>query len=142
MERRRSKLELWVPGGYLAVVLGLQVWVEVLSRTGDAGFAGMWPLLATAPFSLLPLFVSMPGAGDPLEQTPVPVPMGSRPPEPLPVDPAAPPLPPTDWQADQPVGLDPWAGFGFYGALLFGALVNAGLLWALVRVIVRRRQAA
>ncbi|MGW7327224.1 SCO4225 family membrane protein [Streptomyces sp. NPDC054840] len=35
--------------GYLTLMVGLLVWVDVLVRTGDAGFAGIWPMLATAP---------------------------------------------------------------------------------------------
>lgn len=131
---------MWVPGGYVAAVLGMQLWVEVVSRTGDAGFAGMWPMLATAPLSLLAL-MAVPGPGDPvaaphgLAHTGPPVPV-----EPLPAEAA--PLP-AAVSADSSLaeGFEALAGIGFYGALLFGALANATCLWALTRVVVRRRQA-
>ncbi|MEV7723583.1 hypothetical protein AB0P15_02470 [Streptomyces sp. NPDC087917] len=96
---RGSKLEVWVPAGYLAVVVGSLIWVEVLSRTGDAGFAGIWPLFATAPLSILALLLLAPGG--------------------------------------QP---EASAAFGFYGAVLVGAAANAALIWALVRLLVRRRR--
>ncbi|MEU7346660.1 hypothetical protein ABZ778_22665 [Streptomyces bacillaris] len=43
--------------GYLGIVLGVCLWVAVdafsASSSGDAGFAGVWAVLATAPTSLL-----------------------------------------------------------------------------------------
>ncbi|MFD3696883.1 SCO4225 family membrane protein [Streptomyces sp. NPDC058646] len=133
-----------MPGGYLSVVVGIQAWVEVLARTGDAGFAGVWPLLATAPVSVLALPLTHP-APDPVSGAPVhPVHTGPEPPAPLVLE--EPPLspPPSGWAVDPGIAEQPevWAGLGLYGAVLAGALVNATALWALVRCVVHRRQAA
>lgn len=140
VRRHRSKLRLWVPGGYLVVVLGLVVWVEVLSRTGDAGFAGIWPIIATAPVSVvvMQLFVSVPEA--PVVPPDALVHTGPREPAPVPLEePPAPP--PPDWTPDPSAGepLEAVSAFGFYAPVLVGALVNATAIWAVVRVLVRRR---
>ncbi|MFG2877209.1 SCO4225 family membrane protein [Streptomyces sp. NPDC048337] len=145
--RRRSRLEVWLPGGYLAVVLGIQIWVEVLSRTGDAGFAGVWTLFATAPFSVLALLPFVPGAEAPTEPPDGLVHTGPEPPTPLPAPSEMPPPPPADWSVEPSAassldgldGLDAWTGFGLYGAIVVGALMNATLLWGLVRVLAGRR---
>ncbi|MFC9296523.1 SCO4225 family membrane protein [Streptomyces sp. NPDC057011] len=142
---RRSRLEVWVPGGYLAAVVGVQIWVEVLSRTGDAGFAGVWTVFATAPFSVLALLAFTPGAGAPPEPPDGLVHTGPEPPTPLPAPSELPP-PAADWSPDPSVtepldALGAWAGFGWYGAILAGALINATALWALVRVVAGRRRA-
>ncbi|MFI1284080.1 SCO4225 family membrane protein [Streptomyces sp. NPDC020858] len=159
MRRRRSRLEVWIPAVYLAVVVGLLVWVDVLVRTGDAGFAGIWPMLATAPLSLLalslivpdPETVGTPEITPPAHTGPVPPPepepLPGETPEPVPV-----PVPegqlPTDSGAYDLPGAelsDMWLGFGFYGVILACALVNATALWALVRgltgLLAHRRQA-
>ncbi|MFJ8209052.1 SCO4225 family membrane protein [Streptomyces sp. NPDC096033] len=117
MRRQRSRLEVWVPTCYLAVVAGLLVWVDVLVRTGDAGLAGVWPMLATAPLSLPVMRLIEP---DP-ESLGVPAPVG-----PAPADPGAYGMPGTELP-------DMWLGFGFYGVILACALVNATALWALLR---------
>ncbi|MFI5619641.1 SCO4225 family membrane protein [Streptomyces sp. NPDC051567] len=160
MGRRRSKLEVWLPAAYLAVVVGLLVWVDVLFRTGDAGFAGIWPMLATAPLSLLAMLLVLPDPGAPgLSEVTPPVHTGGVPPEPLPVPvpaplpgetlgpvPMGPPLPTDSVVHDLPgVELfDTWLRFGFYGVILACALVNATALWALVRgltgLLARRRR--
>ncbi|MCX5199069.1 hypothetical protein OOK31_35170 [Streptomyces sp. NBC_00249] len=151
MRGRRSRLEVWIPGGYLAVVVGLLVWVDVLVRTGDAGFAGVWPILASAPVSLLAAGLFLPGPGKALEEPeteppytgPEPPPVGPGPDGAVPL-PVGPPPSPGEWSAGAdlpPVGeqADLWLGFGFYGAVLAGALVNAALLWLLVRGVVSLR---
>ncbi|MFF9193621.1 SCO4225 family membrane protein [Streptomyces sp. NPDC014779] len=53
----------WLSRGYLAVVavaLGFSLCAEFL--TADPGFAGIWPLMATAPFSLVATAVATPVA--------------------------------------------------------------------------------
>lgn len=121
----------------MAVVLGAQVWVEVVSRTGDAGFAGVWVVFATAPLSILALWLVTPGPAAPVAPPDGLVHTGPQPPTPLPSELAP---PPDGWPAESPLSEQPevWAGFGLYGAVLAGALMNATLLWALVRVLVRR----
>lgn len=149
---------MWVPAGYLAVVVGLLVWVDVLVRTGDAGFAGIWPMLATAPLSLLAMGLILPDPESlglpevtppvhtgpvPPEPQPVPLPLPGETPEPVPLEP-----PPTDSGVYDLPGAeklsDTWLGFGFYGVILTCALLNATALWALVRgltgLIARRRR--
>ncbi|MFE5719596.1 SCO4225 family membrane protein [Streptomyces erythrochromogenes] len=148
MVRRWSKPEMWVPGGYLALVVAMLVYVAVGSRTGDIGFFGVWPILATAPVSLLLLTTFGPAANAPDEPAPVdgPVYEGSQPPpEPLPSEflPESAPRP-SDWVApDTSVDskLDMWSEFGFHGAVLVSALVNAAAIWALLRYVARRRNA-
>ncbi|WP_236244089.1 SCO4225 family membrane protein [Streptomyces sp. CC210A] len=142
MGRLRSRAEVWVPAGYLAVVVGLVVWVGGLAWTGEAGLAAVWPILATAPLSLLvlPLLVPAPDAGGAPEA--VPVHTGPNPPpEPPTYDATAPEplptgLPVPDADAYDPAGaelLDLGAVFGLAGVLLACALVNAVAIWALVR---------
>ncbi|GAA3373801.1 hypothetical protein GCM10020367_35170 [Streptomyces sannanensis] len=144
MERRWSKVEMWVPGGYLALVLAMQLWVALGSRTGDIGFAGIWPMLATAPVSLLLLGLFGP-AKDAVAAGPAPevVPhYGSQPPTPLPSEFPSETAPlPADWTPDTTTAAEPemWAGLGFHAAILIGALVNAAAIWAFVRFLVRRR---
>ncbi|MGW7456007.1 SCO4225 family membrane protein [Streptomyces sp. NPDC054787] len=83
--------------GHLALVVALLVWVEVGSRTGDIGFGGIWPLLATAPVSLL-LLVPFGPASDALDQAPVVEShYGSQPPTPLPAPPSESAPLPSDW---------------------------------------------
>lgn len=56
-------VDSWLARGYLAVVavaLGFFLCAEFLLP--DPGFAGIWPLMATAPLSLLALMVSSPVA--------------------------------------------------------------------------------
>ncbi|WP_369169139.1 SCO4225 family membrane protein [Streptomyces sp. R28] len=51
----------WLARGYLAVVaaaLGFFLWAVYLSP--DPGFAGIWPLMATAPLGILALLVAAP----------------------------------------------------------------------------------
>lgn len=51
----------WLARGYLAVVaasLGFLLWAVYLSP--DPGFAGIWPLMATAPLSIVALLVAAP----------------------------------------------------------------------------------
>ncbi|KUL26257.1 SCO4225 family membrane protein [Streptomyces regalis] len=51
----------WLARGYLAVVaaaVGFFLWAAYLSP--DPGFAGIWPLMATAPLSILALLVAAP----------------------------------------------------------------------------------
>ncbi|MEW2139474.1 hypothetical protein AB0892_23280 [Streptomyces sp. NPDC005409] len=142
MERRWSKPEMWIPGGYLALVVALLVWVEVGSRTGDIGFGGVWPLLATAPVSLL-LLVPFGPASDALDAAPVVEPhYGSQPPTPLPAPPSESAALPADWAPDTSVAAQPemWAGLGFHVAVLAGAVINAVALWALVRHGARRAE--
>ncbi|MFF3618119.1 SCO4225 family membrane protein [Streptomyces sp. NPDC002467] len=148
MVRRWSKPEMWVPGGYLALVVAMLVYVAVGGRTGDIGLFGVWPILATAPVSLLLLSTFGPAAGALDESAPVmgPTYEGSQPPpEPLPTEfvPESAPYP-SDWVApDTSVepNLDMWSEFGFYGAVLVSALVNAAAIWALLRYVSRRRDA-
>ncbi|MER7954388.1 hypothetical protein [Streptomyces sp. NPDC096030] len=140
MERRWSKVEMWVPGSYLALVLAMQLWVTV---AGD-GFAGVWPLLATAPVSLLVLGLFGPAKGAaPADPGPEVVPHdGSEPPTPLPSEfPSVTDPLPADWTPDTSVAAEPGMGeiLGFHGAILIGALVNAAAIWAFVRFLVRRR---
>ncbi|WP_225804026.1 SCO4225 family membrane protein [Streptomyces sp. NK15101] len=55
----------WLARGYLAVVavaLGFFLYAEFVLP--DPGFAGIWPLMATAPFSILAMAVSSPVAYD------------------------------------------------------------------------------
>ncbi|MCB5164964.1 hypothetical protein LG634_08995 [Streptomyces bambusae] len=148
MVRRWSKPEMWVPGGYLALVAAMLVYVEVGSRVGDIGFFGVWPVLATAPVSLLLLGTFGPAADVLEESAPVggPVYEGAQPPpEPLPAEfVPEPAVPPSDWVAPDTsavTGLDIWSDFGFHGAVLVGALVNAAAIWALLRHVARRRGA-
>ncbi|MFD5622672.1 SCO4225 family membrane protein [Streptomyces yangpuensis] len=147
MVRRWSKPEMWVPGGYLALVVAMLLYVAVGSRTGDIGFFGVWPILATAPVSLLLLTTFGPAANAPDEPAPVVGPeyYGSQPPTRLPTDYPDPSDPlPSDWVApDTSVDskLDMWSEFGFHGAVLFSALVNAAAIWALLRYVARRRDA-
>ncbi|MGW5332507.1 SCO4225 family membrane protein [Streptomyces bauhiniae] len=54
----------WLARGYLAVVaaaIGFFLWAVCLSP--DPGFAGIWPLMATAPLSIVAITVSGPMAG-------------------------------------------------------------------------------
>ncbi|MFC9811659.1 SCO4225 family membrane protein [Streptomyces virginiae] len=138
---------MWVPGGYLALVVAMLVYVAVGSRTGDIGFFGVWPILATAPVSLLLLSAYMPSADALDESAPVVGPeyYGSEPPTRLPTDYPDPSDPlPADWvPPDTSVTdkLDMWSEFGFYGAVLVSALVNAAAIWALLRYVARRRHA-
>ncbi|MFE5634105.1 SCO4225 family membrane protein [Streptomyces sp. NPDC056543] len=142
MERRWSKVEMWVPGSYLALVLAMQLWVVMDSRTGG-GFAGVWPLLATAPVSLLVLGLFGPAKGaTTADPAPEVVPHdGSQPPTPLPSEfPSVTDPLPADWTPDTSVAPEPgmWDVLGFHGAILIGALVNAAAIWAFVRFLVRR----
>ncbi|MGW6861658.1 SCO4225 family membrane protein [Streptomyces xanthophaeus] len=148
MVRRWSKAEMWVPGAYLALVVAMLLYVAVGSRTGDIGFFGVWPILATAPVSVLLLSSFGPAADALDEPAPVeePVYEGSQPPpEPLPTEflPESDPRP-SDWVApDTSVDgkLDMWSDLGFHGTVLVGALVNAAAIWALLRYVARRRDA-
>lgn len=143
MARRWSKPERWVPGGYLALVLAMVVYMEVGSRVGDIGFFGVWPALATAPVSLLLLSAFMPTVDAPTPEGPEYY--GSEPPARPPTDHPDPSDPlPADWVPDTTVSdkLDAWAGLGFTAAILVGALVNATAIWALLRYVARRRRAA
>lgn len=147
MVRRWSKAEMWVPGAYLAVVVAMLVYVGVGSRTGDVGFFGVWPILATAPVSIMLLSVFGPAAAA-LNETPPPVggPVyeGSTPPPEPPhteLVPESAPRP-ADWVApDTSVDgkFDMLGEFGFYGAVLVSALINATAIWALLRYVARRR---
>ncbi|WP_327253990.1 SCO4225 family membrane protein [Streptomyces sp. NBC_01244] len=148
MVRRWSKTEMWVPGAYLAVVIGMLVYIAIGSRTGDIGFFGVWPILATAPVSLLLLSTFGPAAAALDETPPVegPVYEGSQPPpEPVPTefDPESAPRP-ADWVAPDTSydgKFDMGTEFGFYGAVLVSALINAAAIWALLRHVARRRDA-
>lgn len=148
MVRRWSKPEMWVPGGYLALVVAMLVYVAIGSRTGDIGFFGVWPILATAPVSLLLLSAFGPAADALDDSAPIegPVYEGSQPPPgPLPTEfvPESAPHP-SDWVApDTSVDgkFDMWGEAGFYGAVLVSALVNAAAIWALLRYVARRRDA-
>ncbi|MEV8532354.1 hypothetical protein [Streptomyces sp. NPDC051211] len=148
MVRRWSKAEMWVPGAYLALVVAMLVYVAIGSRTGDIGLFAALPILATAPVSLLLLSTFGPAADVLDESAPVvePTYRGSQPPpEPLPTEfvPESAPRP-SDWVAPDTsidTKLDMWSEFGFYGAVLAGALVNAVAIWALLRYVARRRDA-
>ncbi|MFE0577840.1 SCO4225 family membrane protein [Streptomyces sp. NPDC058874] len=140
MVRRWSKAEMWVPGAYLALVVAMLVYVAVGSRTGDIGFFGVWPILATAPVSLLLLSTFGPAADamGPAPTPPVEPYYGSEPPAEPPAEfvPASDPLP-ADWVPDTSVAVEPsvWGGLGFSAAVLFSALVNAAAIWALLRFV-------
>ncbi|MFC7217072.1 SCO4225 family membrane protein [Streptomyces polyrhachis] len=139
MRRQRSALEVWVPAGYLVGVVGLVAWVGVLGRTGDAGFAGIWPILATAPLSLSALGMIMP---DPeslgLAEEAPPAGAGPVPPEPAPVPMEAAPTGPAAQDLSGAELTDTASTFGFYGVILACALVNATALWAVVRLVTGR----
>lgn len=146
MVRRWSKAEMWVPGAYLALVAAMLVYVAVGSRTGDIGMFAAWPILATAPVSLLllPLLVPAPDTLD--SDTPLdPQYEGSEPPAKLPTDYPSESAPlPEDWVAqDTSAADDPsmWAGLGFGAVILVSALVNATAIWSLLRYVARRRAA-
>ncbi|MEU9700003.1 hypothetical protein [Streptomyces sp. NPDC047981] len=134
----------------MAIVVGLLVWADVLVRTGDGSFAGVWAILATAPLSMLALslFTPSPESLAALEAAP-PAHTGPTPPTPLPA-----PAPETGTETGPPVGPPPtaaelqdvsdvpgadlvgdWLGFGFYGLILACALANATALWALTRAV-------
>ncbi|MFF1409620.1 SCO4225 family membrane protein [Streptomyces sp. NPDC058289] len=148
MVRRWSKPEMWVPGGYLALVVAMLVYVAIGSRTGDIGMFAALPILLTAPVSLLLLSSFGPAADALDESAPVegPIYEGSQPPpEPLPTEfvPESAPRP-SDWVApdmSMDSKFDMWSEFGLYGAVLVGALVNAAAIWALLRYVARRRDA-
>lgn len=148
MVRRWSKPEMWVPGGYLALVAAMLVYVEVGSRMGDIGFFGIWPILATAPVSLLLLSTFGPAADALDEPAPGvgPIHEGPQPPpEPLPTEfvPESAPRP-SDWVAPDTSldgKFDMWSDVGFHGAVLISALVNAAAIWSLLRYVARRRDA-
>ncbi|MFJ8012037.1 SCO4225 family membrane protein [Streptomyces sp. NPDC096339] len=146
MVRRWSKAEMWVPGAYLALVVGMLVYVAVGSRIGDIGFFGVWPILATAPVSLV-LLTSFGPAANALDSAPPMDPhpqYGSEPPAKLPTDyPSESDPLPADWVPDTSVDpkLDTLDGFGFYASVLVGALLNAAAIWALLRYAARRRAA-
>ncbi|MEE1754279.1 SCO4225 family membrane protein [Streptomyces sp. SP18CS02] len=137
-----------MPGGYLALVFAMVFYVAVGSRTGDIGLFAVWPILATAPVSLLLLSTFGPAADALDESAPVvgPTYEGSQPPpEPLPPEfsPESAPRP-SDWVAPDTsidTKLDMGSEFGFYGAVLVSALVNAAAIWALLRYLARRRDA-
>ncbi|MFJ7270563.1 SCO4225 family membrane protein [Streptomyces sp. NPDC099050] len=146
MVRRWSKAEMWVPGAYLAVVVAMLAYLAVGSRTGDVGFFGVWPILATAPVSIV-LLMSFGPAAAALDETPPvdgPVYEGSTPPpEPVPTEfvPESASRP-ADWVATDTSfdgKFDMASQFGFYGAILFSALVNATAIWALLRYVARQR---
>ncbi|MCM1965704.1 MULTISPECIES: SCO4225 family membrane protein [unclassified Streptomyces] len=149
MARRWSKPEMWVPGGYLALVLSMLVYIAIASRTGDIGMFAALPILATAPVSLLLLSAFIPDPDSFDESVPAGGPgyEGSQ----LPPEPPMEFLPesaprPADWVPpdtsldDSKLGL--FGEFGLYGAVLVGALVNAGAIWALLRYVARRAVAA
>ncbi|MFI5759359.1 SCO4225 family membrane protein [Streptomyces sp. NPDC051563] len=151
--RRWSKAEMWVPGAYLALVVALLVFMAVVSRTGDIGFFGIWPILATAPVSLL-LLMAVGPAADALDGSAPPegpghvgpVYEGSTPPPEPPHPEFAPESgpPPADWVAPDTSfdpKLDIWPELGFYGAILFSALANATAIWALLRYAARQQAA-
>ncbi|MFJ7265992.1 SCO4225 family membrane protein [Streptomyces sp. NPDC099050] len=126
MERRgRSRLEVWLPVGYLVLVLVVQVWVEVVSRTGEVWFARVWSLLLTAPFSFVVADVFLDGPGalvvpEALLRTGL--------------EPASAPV--GEWVDPSAFGsLGSGGTWGFYAALLVGALLNAAAIWGLVRVL-------
>ncbi|MGW0392573.1 SCO4225 family membrane protein [Streptomyces sp. NPDC003042] len=135
-----------MPGAYLALVVALLVYFAVGQWNGASGFFGVWPILATAPVSLLLLTFFRPAA-DALDSAPPmdPHPQhGSQPPTKLPTDyPSESDPLPADWVPDTSVAAEPsmWDGLGFYAAVLVGALVNAAAIWALLRYVARRRDA-
>ncbi|MFF8261109.1 SCO4225 family membrane protein [Streptomyces virginiae] len=135
-----------MPGAYLALVVAMLVYVAVGSRIGDIGFFGVWPILATAPVSLL-LLGALGPAADALDSAPPMDPhpqYGSEPPTKLPTDyPSESDPLPADWVPDTSVAAEPSMldGLGFYVPVLVGALVNAAAIWALLRYVARRRDA-
>lgn len=147
MVRRWSKAEMWVPGAYLVLVVAMLVYCAVGQWNGDSGMFGVWPILATAPLSilLLTLFVPAPDALD--SDTPFDPQYGSEPPAKLPTDypwyPSESAPLPEDWAPDTSVAADPsmWGGLAFCVAILVCALVNATAIWALLRYVARRRDA-
>ncbi|MCY0937408.1 SCO4225 family membrane protein [Streptomyces sp. H34-S4] len=147
MVRRWSNAEMWVPGVYLALVVALLVYFAVGQWNGDSGFFGVWPILATAPVSLLLLASFGPGAAALDAPAPVvgPIYEGSQPPRPEPPReflPESAPRP-ADWVPDtsESAKFDMLDGFGFYAAVLVSALINAAAIWALLRYVTRRRDA-
>ncbi|MFH8799698.1 SCO4225 family membrane protein [Streptomyces sp. NPDC017936] len=51
----------WLARGYLAVVaVALGFFLYAVYLSSDPGFAGIWPLMATAPFSILALLMASP----------------------------------------------------------------------------------
>lgn len=146
MVRRWSKAEMWVPGAYLALVVALLVYFAIGQGNGNSGFFGVWPILATAPVSVLLLTFFGPAA-DALDSAPPmdpPPQYGSEPPTKLPTDyPSESDPLPADWVPDTSVATEPsmWDGLGLYVPVLVGALVNATAIWALFRYVARRREA-
>ncbi|MFD3328816.1 hypothetical protein [Streptomyces sp. NPDC058701] len=149
MVRRWSKPEMWVPGGYLALVAAMLVRLEMASQAGhDTIFSTLGPILATAPVSLL-LLTAFGAAKAALESAEVPPPTaepsyGSLPPaEPLTESVPEPGRYPADWVPDPSVAAEPdlWAGLGIYAPLLIGALINATAIWALLRHLAKGREA-
>ncbi|MBT2402092.1 MULTISPECIES: SCO4225 family membrane protein [unclassified Streptomyces] len=145
MVRRWSKAEMWVPGAYLALVVAMLVYFAVGQWNGDSGFFGVWPILATAPVSLL-LLTSFGPAADALDSAPPMDPQyGSEPPTKLPTDyPSESDPLPADWVApdtSESAKFDMLDGFGFYATVLVSALINAAAIWALLRYVARRRDA-
>ncbi|MGW2680850.1 SCO4225 family membrane protein [Streptomyces sp. NPDC001436] len=146
MVRRWSKAEMWVPTAYLALVAAMLLYFAVGQWNGDSGFFGVWPILATAPVSVLLLTFSGPAA-DALDSAPPMDPhpqYGSQPPTKLPTHyPSQSDPRPADWTPDTSVTAEPstWDGLGFYAAVLVSALVNAAAIWALLRHAARRRRA-
>ncbi|MGW7436366.1 SCO4225 family membrane protein [Streptomyces sp. NPDC054849] len=145
MVRRWSKAEMWVPGAYLALVVAMLVYVAVGRWNGDSGMFAVFPILATAPVSLLLLTFLIP-APDALDSDAPFDPQyeGSEPPVKLPTDyPSESDPLPRDWAPDTSVADDPsmWAGLGFCAVILVSALVNALAIWALLRYVARRRDA-
>ncbi|WP_158717210.1 MULTISPECIES: SCO4225 family membrane protein [unclassified Streptomyces] len=136
-----------MPSAYLALVVAMLVYIEIGSRMGDIGFFGVWPILATAPVSLLLLSSFRPAAADALNSAPMPPGepyYGSEPPAEPPMEFISESAPrPADWVPDTSVAADPgiWSGFGFHAAILAGALVNAAAIWTLLRYTARRRAA-
>ncbi|MER5861807.1 hypothetical protein [Kitasatospora sp. NPDC002040] len=145
MVRRRSKVEMWVPGAYLALVVGMLAYCAIGQAAGaDLGFFGIWPILASAPAGLLltAVFTPAPDLGEPAP--PVDGYRGSEPPAEPPTEffPPTDPLP-ADWAPDTSVAdkLPAGEALGFYGPVLVGALVNAAAMWALIRYVAQRRAA-
>ncbi|MEU9865787.1 hypothetical protein AB0D99_33465 [Streptomyces sp. NPDC047971] len=144
MVQRWSKAEMWVPSAYLALVVALLVSFVVGQRNGDSGFFAAWPIMATAPVSVL-LLTSFGPAADALDSAPPvdPHPQdGPQPPAKLPTDyPSESDPRPADWVPDTSVAADPgiWAELGFCAAILAGALANATAIWALLHHAARRR---
>ncbi|MEV1063858.1 hypothetical protein [Streptomyces sp. NPDC050263] len=65
--RRRTRdllapaVDNWLARGYLAVVAAaLGFFLVAVHALPDPGFAGIWPLMSTAPFSILALLVAVP----------------------------------------------------------------------------------